>query len=152
MDGARQWLRTQEIEIGVRLGGKRAVLGEAARLLAARTGMPSPLILGALWHRESLGSTGLGRGVALPHARIDKLGSAVGAFMRLGPPVAFDSPDDKPVELVLALLLPNRDPQRQLDLLAAIAGKFEDPQHRQRIVQAPDPATAWQLLTAGIRG
>jgi PTS system nitrogen regulatory IIA component len=104
-------------------------------------------LLEALCRRESLGSTALGRGVALPHARIDNLSSPVGAFLRLLPPVAFDAPDDKPVEFVLALLLPARDPQRQLDLLAAIAEKFSDGSFRQQVADVADPAAAWCLLT-----
>jgi len=74
----------------------------------------------------------------------------VGAFLRLGQPAAFDAPDDKPVEFVLALLLPCRDPQRQLNLLAAVVEKFSDGPFRDRVAHAVDPAAAWRVLTAGV--
>lgn len=147
MDDSRQWLRTQEVELDVRAAGKRGVLSEASRLLAARTGTAPQILFDALWHRESLGSTALGHGVALPHARLDTLAAPVGAFMRLGQAVAFDAPDDKPVEFVIALLMPHREPQRQLRLLAAIAERFSEGTLRDHVAAAADTTAAWRLVT-----
>lgn len=150
MDVAGLWLRAEDIKLDARPADKRAVLHELSRLLASRPGMTRDAVLDALWQRETLGSTALGRGVALPHARLLDLPSAVGAFMRLQQAVAFDAPDDKPVEFVLALLLPRRDPQRQLALLAGIAAKFADAQFRERMGGAMNASAVQSLLTAGL--
>jgi PTS system nitrogen regulatory IIA component len=150
MDAVHPWLRAQDIELEARPPSKRAVLETLSRLLAARLGTTPRAVFDALWQREALGSTALGRGVALPHARLAELPSAVGAFLRLQHPVAFDAPDDKPVEFVLALLLPRRDPQRQLDLLAGIAAKFSEATFRAQVAEAPDASAVQGLLTAGL--
>ena len=150
MQVARDWLRADEIELDRRLATKREVLEESARLLAARLGGSPAAILDALWHRESIGSTALGLGVALPHARLAELAAPVAAFLRLRQPVDFDAPDDKPVEFVLALLLPQTDAQRQLNLLAAIAGCFAERDFRERLLGAATAAQARALLDGGV--
>lgn len=151
MGSSPAWLRAEEVELGLRLAGKQAVIGEVSRLLGARRDTAPRDVFGALWHRESLGSTGLGHGVALPHARMPGLECGLGAFVRLQEPIAFDAPDNEPVAFVLALLLPNRDPQRQLDLLAELAARFADGRFRERIAAASCSRTVCNLLTAGLR-
>ena len=151
MAQGHDWLRVEEIELDLRLGSKRAVIDELARLLAARQGGARQQVFEELWRREALGSTALGRGVALPHARTAGLDSPLAAFVRLRQPVAFEAPDDKPVEFALGLLLPQRDPQRQLDFLAGIATRFSEPDFRSRLLDATTPVEVRRLLIAGVR-
>ena len=74
-----------------------------------------------LFARESLGSTGLGAGVAIPHGRIKGLKQPLAAFMRLAEPIPFESPDGKPVSLLIFLLVPEQATQQHLEILSEIA-------------------------------
>ena len=96
--------------------------------------------------RERLGSTGLGEGCALPHARVPGLGGAIAAFLRLGKGVDFDSPDHAPVDLVFALLVPGESTDEHLEILAAIARVFADEGVRSAIRSAQEPARIREIL------
>jgi PTS system nitrogen regulatory IIA component len=146
-----RWLRADDIELDVRLPHKRTALEVLARRLAGRHGGNPQAVFDALWDRERLGSTALGHGVAVPHARLAGLNAPIGAFLRLERGIPFDAPDDKPVNLVIGLLLPQRDPQRQLHLLAYIAGLFSEARFREQVEQAADSQAAAALLGPGPR-
>ncbi len=116
---------------------KKRVLEQAARLLAGNAAEPSQEhIFECLLERERLGSTGLAGGVALPHARIHGIDDTRGAFVRLRAPVEFDAMDGQPVDLVFALLVPEDATEAHLQLLAQLAGMFNDPDLRQKLRQA----------------
>jgi PTS system nitrogen regulatory IIA component len=146
------WLHADDIEFDARSSDKRSALKAVAGRLARRHGGSERVLFDALWERELLGSTGLGHGVALPHARLPGLAHPIGALLRLNRAVAFDAPDDKPVELVIGLLLPQRDPERQLALLAHIAGLLSDDRVRQALLQATDPSAVATMLAHGLPG
>jgi len=76
--------------------------------------------------REKLGSTGIGHGVALPHARTKLTESAVGAFLKLDKGIDFDSPDDQKTDLIFALLVPEHYTDEHLKILAELASRFSD--------------------------
>ncbi|HET6609271.1 MAG TPA: PTS sugar transporter subunit IIA [Rhodopila sp.] len=101
----------------------------------------------ALAAREGLGSTGLGQGFALPHARIDTLRAYRGLFMRLDKPVEFEAIDGAPVALVFALLMPGAETSSHVGALAAISRLFRDPEVRQRLRVARTAAEAFEVLT-----
>jgi len=111
----------------------RAVLDEAALLLAAQHGLRADEVAAALWEREQLASTALGQGVALPHARIKGLREPHAAYLRLAPPLAFDAPDDWPVSDVFVLLVPERANEQHLQLLAGVAERFAAPAFRDNL-------------------
>ncbi|MDD9981749.1 MAG: PTS sugar transporter subunit IIA [Gammaproteobacteria bacterium] len=96
--------------------------------------------------RERLGSTGLGEGCALPHARVPGLGRALAAFLRLRKGVDFDAPDHEPVDLVFALLVPEESTEEHLEVLAAIARVFADERVRSSIRAAEEPARIREVL------
>ena len=85
---------------------KRQVLALISDIAARNFGLDAGMILDALAEREQAGSTGLGRGVAVPHARLDGLSRMRAVFLRLEHPVDFASVDDQPVDLVFALFSP----------------------------------------------
>ena len=115
------------ISIANTAGSKKRVLEEAAALLAASLPESDPeTIYERLLERERLGSTGIGHGVALPHARIDGLTRAYGAFVQLGTAVDYDAIDGKPVDLVFALVVPREATEEHLQLLAKLAALFSD--------------------------
>lgn len=98
-----------------------------------------------LLERERLGGTGLGHGVALPHARIAVLERAIGAFVSVRKPVDFDAIDRQPVDLALALLVPEADADSHVQTISLFATLFSDPQMRERLRRADQPS---QILTA----
>ena len=98
--------------------------------------------------RERLGSTGLGEGCALPHARVPGLGRTLAAFLRLGKGVDFDAPDHVPVDLVFGLLVPEKSTDEHLETLAAIARVFADDGVRASVRSAQEPARIREILAA----
>lgn len=74
--------------------------------------------------RERLGSTGLGAGVALPHSRLSGIDTPVGALITLTEPIDYDSPDNKPVDIIFCLVVPDTDNEEHLQLLAQLAELF----------------------------
>lgn len=123
------------------------VLDAAAHLLAASG--QSAAVARALREREALASTALGEGVAIPHARCVNLEHCRGAFLRLDRPVDFGAADGRPVDLVLALLVPEHDIQPQLARLAELAERFADAGFRRALREAKDVEQLRSHLLAG---
>ena len=135
------------ISVADEASSKKRVLEQAARLLAASAEEPSAeQIFERLLERERLGSTGLAGGVALPHARMPGVTASRGAFLRLAEPVEFDALDGTPVDLVFALLVPEEATDEHLQLLAQLAGMFNDAGLRDRLREA-DAEDALAILT-----
>lgn len=111
------------------ISSKKRVLEELSRLLGlGAIGQNPDDIFNRLIERERLGSTGLGHGVALPHARIGDKDETIGAFIKLDQGVDFDSPDGQPADLLFALLVPEAHTDEHLQVLASLAGMFSDDQ------------------------
>ncbi len=144
-------IRPEDVRIDGSFRARGEVLEVLSDLLAARIDSDRQTILDALWQRERLGSTALGRGVALPHARMRDLDAPAAALLVLRVPLAFDAPDGEPVRIVLGLLLPHREPGRQLELLAAVASCLADENVRQSVVEARDTRRIAHLLDACLR-
>jgi|SRR5690606_12267959 len=122
-------------------GSRNHVLDAAARLLGGASPMATAAIGAALHERESLGSTALGHGVAIPHARSNAFDSARGAFLRLGRPVDFGASDQAPVDLVFAMVVPGDAPQQYLDTLGELAERFSSGTFRDVLRDARDVGT-----------
>jgi PTS system nitrogen regulatory IIA component len=99
-------LTDDHVALKLRAASKPALLTELARRAAALTGLSEATLAAALAARESLGSTGFGAGIAVPHARIDGLSGVFGFLARLDKPVAYEAIDGKPVDLIFLLLSP----------------------------------------------
>lgn len=115
---------------------KRQALYLVAAAASDALGVPEAQVLDAMLEREALGSTGLGGGVAVPHARIDGLSRVCGIFVRLTTPVSFDALDDRPVDLIFALFAPPRDGAEHLRALAAVSRALRSPELREQIRQS----------------
>ena len=105
----------------VRLDSKPAILEAISARFAEVYHLDAAAVLGQMAEREALGSTGFGRGVAIPHARIADLARPVAAFLRLQTPVGFDAADGMPVDLVFGLLSPAQAGTAHLHALASIS-------------------------------
>ncbi|MBA4804507.1 MAG: PTS sugar transporter subunit IIA [Brevundimonas sp.] len=115
---------------------KRQALHVVADAAAEALGLPVERVLEALLEREALGSTGLGAGVAVPHARIEGLDRVTAVFVRLDTPVAYGSVDDRPVDLLFALFAPPREGAEHLRALAAVSRALRSPEMREQLRQA----------------
>lgn len=115
---------------------KRQALHTVADTAARVLRLEEDRILDALLEREALGSTGLGYGVALPHARVEDLTQVVAVFVRLETPVAYDAVDDRPVDLIFALFAPPSDGAEHLRALAAASRALRSSEMRQQLRQA----------------
>ncbi len=140
-------LSPEEVRLGVRVSSKRQLLSEIAQAAAAATRLDAPEVLAALKEREQLGSTGVGRGVALPHARLAGLVDLHALFWVLHDPIAFDALDDAPVDLVFVLLVPAGAETLHLKTLAKVARRLRDEAVRRRLRESDDKAAAWRILT-----
>lgn len=115
---------------------KRQALHLVADVAAEALGLTTERVLEALLEREALGSTGLGSGVAVPHARVPGLNRVTGVFVRLDAPVAYGSVDDRPVDLMFALFAPPAAGAEHLRALAAVSRALRSPEMRERLRQA----------------
>lgn len=104
------------------------------------------LVTEGLLARESVGSTGLGYGVAIPHGRIDGLENPCAAFFRLANPVPFESPDSLPVTLLFILLIPQNVTQQHLEILSEIAALFSDSQCREVLANETDKERIYNII------
>jgi nitrogen PTS system EIIA component len=129
---------------------KQAILDQLAQRFAGVYGLDPVLVLDRIEEREKLGSTGFGRGVAIPHARIPGLSRPVGAFMRLTTPVSFDAADGMPVDLVFGLLSPESAGAAHLHALAAISRLMRDEAMHQALGEAPGAEALYALLSNSI--
>ncbi len=101
----------------------------------------------ALIERESLGPTGVGSGIALPHARLDKLNNVVGAFILLESPVDFEAIDKQPVDIVFSLFAPKTAGVEHLKALALVSRTLREQNIVAKLRSNPDPATLYTILT-----
>jgi len=132
---------------GLELSSKKRLLEKLGTLLAnADPNLSSEDVFGRLCERERLGSTGLGHGVALPHARMQEVTEAIGAFVQFRKGVAFDAFDNGPVDLAFALLVPESVTELHLQLLAQLASMFNNPQLRQDLRRATSAEQILALL------
>jgi PTS system nitrogen regulatory IIA component len=131
----------------VRLDSKPAILAALAARFGAVYDLDGDVVLERIAEREALGSTGFGRGVAIPHARIPDLGRPVAAFLRLQSPVAFDAADAMPVDLVFGLLSPEHAGAVHLHALAAISRMMRNDAMHSALSQATSDEALYGLLS-----
>ncbi|MBK9131730.1 MAG: PTS IIA-like nitrogen regulatory protein PtsN [Gammaproteobacteria bacterium] len=105
-------------------------------------------VFASLIERERLGCTGLGHGVAIPHGRLKGLNHAVCAFMKLNRGVDYDAADEKAVDMICALLVPEQSTQEHLDILATLAEMFSDPAFCAQVHAAKSDEEVYRLLVS----
>ena len=109
------------------VGSKKRLLEYVSELLAHNSPeLSQNEIFNALINREKLGSTGLGKGIAIPHGRIASLEKPACAFVKLTSPVDFDATDGQPVDLIFTLLVPENSTEEHLQVLSTIAEMFSN--------------------------
>ncbi len=129
---------------------KQSILDHLGKRFAQVYDLDSSLVLERIEEREKLGSTGFGRGVAIPHARMPDLSRPVAVFLRLQTPVAFDAADGMPVDIVFGLLSPENSGAAHLHALAAISRMMRDEAMHDALIEAPGAEALYGLLANSI--
>jgi PTS system nitrogen regulatory IIA component len=134
---------------GREIASKKRLIETLAELLAKdHPRLSTEMVFERLLERERLGSTGLGHGVALPHARLKEITKVLGAFVQTVRGVDYDASDGEPVDLAFALLVPEAATEEHLQLLAYLAGRFSEPATRAQLRKAQSSAAILALLTS----
>jgi nitrogen PTS system EIIA component len=140
-------LSEESVLVSADISGKDDVLTILARQAAKITGFAEADIYKSLSDRESLGSTGLGNGIAVPHGKFAGLKGVVAVFLKLQKPVDFDSVDDQPVDIVMMLLAPLGAGADHLKALARVARVLRTDMVADALRRDDDPARLYDILT-----
>jgi PTS system nitrogen regulatory IIA component len=140
-------LKPEGVFASLRVKNKKQALQELAVRAARITGLDERQIFDALLQRERLGSTGVGRGIAIPHARIAGLSRIAAVVAQLEEPIDFDALDGEPVDLIFILLAPEHAGADHLKALARISRVLRDPQTLEKLRAARDRIALHSVLT-----
>ena len=135
----------------VKASGKKALLGELAARGATIMGVDERRLFDRLLERERLGSTGIGGGIAIPHARLATVARPCGLFARLGHPVDFDAIDDRPVDLVFLLVAPEGAGADHLKALARVSRLLRDRGLVEKLRATEGAEALYALLTESVQ-
>tara|TARA_B110000091_G_scaffold203969_1_gene238108 strand:+ start:50 stop:514 length:465 start_codon:yes stop_codon:yes gene_type:complete len=140
-------LKPEAVKVLTAASSKKRLLHEIGDLVSGVYGLNTGIVVEALLARENLGPTGVGNGVALPHAHIEGLESVVGAFVLLDRPVDFDSVDRQPVDIAFALFAPLNAGVEHLKALALVSRTLREASIRAKLRSNPDPTTIFAILS-----
>lgn len=142
-------LSSNRVAIEVPVGSKKALLEEFSNVFGrAGDQLVAKDIFPAFLARELLGSTALGGGVAIPHARVSTCLTPLGAFIRTSNPVDFDAKDGRPVDLFFALCVPEDATQDHLNLVDELARRFSDDRYLARLRKLSDTRLIFSQLVS----
>ncbi len=139
-------LSPKDVLVDVRTSNKRQLLQEFAVRAADGLGLRVDQVAPYLLKREELGSTGIGRGVAIPHARLPDLQRPHGLLAKLRQPIEFEAIDGQAVDIVFVLLLPAAVESGQLEALALVARVLRPPENLVRLRDARNPSELYAAI------
>jgi PTS system nitrogen regulatory IIA component len=142
-----RYFSVDDVVLDVDAGDKLKALAEVALLAERRYQIDHEVVERALWRREQMGSTGLGHGIAIPHARIPGISKPIVMFVRTRRPIKFGSPDRKPVGNLFVILVPSYATEEHLRILAAVSSMFSSESFRGQLAAAVNPAEAYRLFS-----
>jgi PTS system nitrogen regulatory IIA component len=140
-------LSEESVLVCTDITAKHDVLVALSEKVASLTGHPAGEIFAALNDRESLGSTGLGNGIAVPHGKYAPLKGVMAVFVKLTAPVDFESVDDQPVDIVMMLLAPMGAGADHLKALARVARVLRTDSVTEQLRATDDPHRLYAILT-----
>ncbi|WP_112321028.1 PTS IIA-like nitrogen regulatory protein PtsN [Oceanibium sediminis] len=141
-------LLPEAVHAPLRVQSKKRLFQEIAQATADRLPIEAETVISVLMERESLGPTGVGHGVAIPHGRLEGLEQVMGLFFKLETPVDFDSVDRMPVDLVFVLLAPKAAGAEHLKALARVSRLLRDEDTRAKLRSTSDAQAIFHILTA----
>jgi len=133
MNRVSRYLGLRDVCLDMDIADKRSLFEAVGRHMHAEHSLSANEVVQGLWRREQAGPTGIGEGVAIPHARIAGLEHILAYYARLRSPLAFSTPDDRPVCDVLVLLVPKQAAKEHLELLADATQMFALRRFRERL-------------------
>lgn len=142
-----RYLSSDDVVVGLDVPDRVRALEAAALTVERRHNIDAASVFRALWRREQTGSTGLGHGIAVPHARIAGIGKPILLLVRTKLPIAFGAPDHKPVSVLFVILVPENANDEHLEILAEVSKMFSDETFRNRLEAATDPAAIQRLFS-----
>lgn len=140
-------LKPEGVYASLRVKNKKQALRELASRAAQITGLDERQVFDTLLQRERLGSTAVGRGIAIPHARVLGLDDIATVFAQLDEPIDFEAPDGEPVDLVFVLLAPEHAGADHLKALARMSRVLRDPLTLEKLRAARDRDALYAVLT-----
>jgi nitrogen PTS system EIIA component len=142
----KDFLTTSNVVIDVTASGKAALLSDLARRAATELKLDADAVANEVSKRDELGSTGIGGGVAIPHARLREIKKPFGLLARLKNPIDFAAIDGGPVDIVFLMLLPAASQLDQLNTLAAAARKLRDGDLLSKLRKATTAAELYRTI------
>ena len=115
---------------------KKIILEKASEIFYQSSGISKDVIFNKLYEREKLGSTSVGKGVAIPHARIENIDHPYISIILLNDAVEFDNIDDLNVDIIISIIVPNKDFEEHLKLLSCISEKLDNQETRKDLRHA----------------
>ena len=140
-------LKPEAVKVFSAASSKKRLFQEIAELAHATHGLDAPATVEALMERESLGPTGVGHGVALPHARLPNLDKVAGVFVMLEKPIDFGAVDRQPVDIAFALFAPEDAGVEHLKALALVSRTLREPALCTKLRANLDATTLYAILT-----
>jgi PTS system nitrogen regulatory IIA component len=143
----KDFLAASDVAIDFRASDKVGLLKELAARAASALDLSADAVANEIEKRDELGSTGIGGGVSIPHARFREVKKPFGLLARLKQPIEFHAIDGQPVDLVFLLLLPASSQLDQLNALAAVARKLRDREVLQKLRSATSGTELYRAMT-----
>jgi PTS system nitrogen regulatory IIA component len=143
----KDFLSPSHVAIDVRASDKASLLKELAGRAASALNLSADAVASEIEKRDELGSTGLGSGISIPHARFREVKEPFGMLVRLKQAVEYEAIDGQPVDLVFLLLLPAASQVDQLNALAAVARKLRDADVLRKLRAANSSAELYRAVT-----
>ncbi|MEC7677245.1 MAG: PTS sugar transporter subunit IIA [Pseudomonadota bacterium] len=139
-------LEDSHVSINDNCKTKKSILEKIADLLSKPSGINRNAIFKKLYEREKLGSTSIGKGVAIPHARIENIEYPFLSIIILDEPVEFDNIDSLDVDIIVSIIVPEENYSNHLELLANLSSELDDPSVRKELRQARNSAQVIKSL------
>jgi nitrogen PTS system EIIA component len=147
MNDIGRFLSVDDVVLEMDVRDSKAALEEVAGLVERRRRLARAPIFRALWRREQIGSTGVGHGIAIPHARIAGISEPIVLVVRTKLPIAFGAPDHEPVSLLFVILVPEQATEQHLQILAAVSEMFSSQTFRKQLEASVEPAAIQRLFS-----
>jgi PTS system nitrogen regulatory IIA component len=143
----KDFLSPSDVAIDLRAADKAGLLRDLAARAASTLNLSADHVASEIEKRDELGSTGLGGGISIPHARFREVKKPLGLLVRLRQPIEYEAIDGRPVDLVFLLLLPAASQLDQLNALAAVARKLRDRDVLARMRSATSSTELYRAVT-----
>lgn len=140
------YLNADSVLLDVDFEDQQHLFAFIAQLLSLQNGVPAQRMLSCLQRREQVGSTAIGQGVVIPHARVAELDHIYMLYIRLAKPIAYVTPDTVPVQHVLALLVPSPAIDSHLEILSRVTRCFAQQSFREKLCAASQPQQVVSLF------